>query len=666
MKYGGQETGKSVGESMAQSLRYGHLGSPSSYWISLRFYFTSLVDMSCLHGMGKHALARLLFRRRFSSDRPISVESLIREKKTKNLPPAESTLSVDSELGNEQGFERVTSDLLSNADVLASVDLQQSKVAFPNVMEDDMDVLPTNVTTLTPVQSVTVGSTAVIDVNRQQEQLLKLALPFDEVPGPNMLKFLAKLYSYLPLVGTQLTAGAMMYFLNMIGSNLVWNRSAHPFMHMFDKYGPVVRLQGVFGGNIVFVSRPEHIETVFQQEGRYPVRSSLDSLEMYRLQHRKMRMLGPFLMSGPDWESLRSKLDIPFQKKINQYHAKLEDVADEMVTRIRNIRNRQEEVPATFNSDIYKWALENVCGIVLGRSLGLLQPTGVHVTSESVRLLEAVQNASQALRDCEAGFQMWRLFETRKWRTLMASCDIIDSIIAKYIRQAQTDLMGSVRADTSPLLETLLLTEHIHPDDVLTIVLDMFLIGVNATSHALSHLLYQLSKNPRAQRTVYGQVLQAMPKKDSRLSYEALQGLHYLKACLKESLRLQPPIPVVTRVLPHDIALHSYRIPKGTYMLMTSHVTSLREENFEDATKFKPERWLLHEEDIHPFSAIPFGHGPRACVGRSLAELQLWLTVAKVIRNFRVEYHYGHIKPSTKFIAMPSKALQFRFVERAH
>lgn len=68
----------------------------------------------------------------------------------------------------------------------------------------------------------------------------------------------------------------------------------------------------------------------------------------------------------------------------------------------------------------------DVCGIVLGRSLGLLQPTGVHVTSESVRLLEAVQNASQALRDCEAGFQMWRLFETRKWRTLMASCDIID------------------------------------------------------------------------------------------------------------------------------------------------------------------------------------------------------------------------------------------------
>ncbi|KAJ4431701.1 hypothetical protein ANN_20303 [Periplaneta americana] len=55
-------------------------------------------------------------------------------------------------------------------------------------------------------------------------------------------------------------------------------------------------------------------------------------------------------------------------------------------------------------------------------------------------------------------------------------------IIAKYIRQAQTDLMGSVRADTSPLLETLLLTEHIHPDDVLTIVLDMFLIGVNAVS----------------------------------------------------------------------------------------------------------------------------------------------------------------------------------------
>nr|CAD7581564.1 unnamed protein product [Timema californicum] len=97
---------------------------------------------------------------------------------------------------------------------------------------------------------------------------------------------------------------------------------------------------------------------------------------------------------------------------------------------------------------------------------------------------------------------------------------------------------------------------------------------------------------------------------------------------------------------------------------MTSHVTCLREENFEDALKFKPERWLVSDQDIHPFAAIPFGYGPRSCLGRGIAELQLWMTVAKVIRNFQIEYHYSDIQATTKLIAMPNKPLKFRFVDR--
>ena len=65
-------------------------------------------------------------------------------------------------------------------------------------------------------------------------------------------------------------------------------------------------------------------------------------------------------------------------------------------------------------------------------------------------------------------------------------------------------------------------------------------------------------------------------------------------------------------------------------MLMTNHVTSLREDNFEDAHKFKPERWISDEDHIHPFAAIPFGYGARACVGRRFAEIQLWIMAAKV------------------------------------
>lgn len=84
------------------------------------------------------------------------------------------------------------------------------------------------------------------------------------------------------------------------------------------------------------------------------------------------------------------------------------------------------------------------------------------------------------------------------------------------------------------------------------------------------------------------------------------------------------------------ILLFFFSIPKGTYMLMANQIACLREENFEDAKKFMPERWMrCDERDIHPFATIPFGYGPRNCLGKGTAQRQLWLVTAKVIVIFK-------------------------------
>ncbi|PSN45624.1 hypothetical protein C0J52_16994 [Blattella germanica] len=293
-------------------------------------------------------------------------------------------------------------------------------------------------------------------------------------------------------------------------ANLIWNRSARPFMHMFDKYGPVVRLQGVFGGNIVFVSHPEHIETVFQHEGRYPVRSSLDSIDKYRSQYRNTQMLGPSIMSEPEWEVLRKTIEASFGNIAFQYHGKLENTADEMITRIRLIKNRQEEVPNSFSEDIYKWALENTALVLLGKRLGLLDSSENHQLSNWVK-------TALAYRSC---------------------------IIAKYIRMVQNnldnkkeDILTNKNAEYSSMLEMLLLKGELQPNDILTVLLDTFLIGVNAISHAFSFLLYHLAKNPWVQRKAFNEIIKVMPEKDSTLSYSSLLHLPYTQACLQESLR---------------------------------------------------------------------------------------------------------------------------------
>ena len=64
---------------------------------------------------------------------------------------------------------------------------------------------------------------------------------------------------------------------------------------------------------------------------------------------------------------------------------------------------------------------------------------------------------------------------------------------------------------------------------------------------------------------------------------------------------------------------------------MASHVSSRKEEYFEDAKKFNPSRWLNLDKDIiHPFASLPYGHGSRSCLGQQLAQTQLLLAVARV------------------------------------
>ena len=82
--------------------------------------------------------------------------------------------------------------------------------------------------------------------------------------------------------------------------------------------------------------------------------------------------------------------------------------------------------------------------------------------------------------------------------------------------------------------------------------------------------------------------------------------------------------------------------------------------------KFIPERWTEHKETIHPMTARIFGHGPRMCLGKRLAELEIQLAVVKLLQNFRIEWadpDVSALEPRVGAVNSPNKKLQFRFVD---
>lgn len=171
--------------------------------------------------------------------------------------------------------------------------------------------------------------------------------------------------------------------------------------------------------------------------------------------------------------------------------------------------------------------------------------------------------------------------------------------------------------------------------------------------------MYQLSQNPEKQNKLFAELQKALSSKDSRVTPATLEQLPYLKACIKETLRMYPVVLGNGRNLQSDAVICGFNVPKGvsttserrlsiscrakiqfrfqfsqTHVIFPHYVLSNKESYFPEPSKFIPERWLKNDEesqkDIHRFVSLPFGYGRRTCIGRRFAEAELAILLSKV------------------------------------
>ncbi|XP_054921057.2 probable cytochrome P450 12a4, mitochondrial [Dermacentor andersoni] len=210
--------------------------------------------------------------------------------------------------------------------------------------------------------------------------------------------------------------------------------------------------------------------------------------------------------------------------------------------------------------------------------------------------------------------------------------------------------------------------------EIFTFLHDFLVGGTDTTSGAATYTLYCLAMNPAAQEKARQEVLAAMKDSSGTFSGDIIHHLDYVKACIKEALRFHPIIPGVNRKINHDVVMSGYCIPANTVLRTEHFVAGRLEDNFTRASEFLPERWLRSSDEhssnkndgtwnLHPFASLPFSIGPRMCIGRRVAEMELCILLAKVLHRYRVENHHGEIGFLTQFTSRPEKPAKFRFVE---
>uniref|UniRef100_A0A8D0Q3I1 Cytochrome P450 3A n=1 Tax=Sus scrofa TaxID=9823 RepID=A0A8D0Q3I1_PIG len=178
--------------------------------------------------------------------------------------------------------------------------------------------------------------------------------------------------------------------------------------------------------------------------------------------------------------------------------------------------------------------------------------------------------------------------------------------------------------------------------------------GYEPTTDSLSFLFYKLATHPDVQRKLQEEIDATFPNK-APPTYESLEQMEYLDMVLNESLRLFPLTARLERVCKKDVEIHGVFIPQGTVVMVPIYTIHQDPGHWPEPEEFHPERFSKKNRDsINPYTHMPFGTGPRNCIGMRFALMNMKLAAVKVLQNFSFkpckETQVGYLSSLVVFI----------------
>jgi cytochrome P450 len=191
------------------------------------------------------------------------------------------------------------------------------------------------------------------------------------------------------------------------------------------------------------------------------------------------------------------------------------------------------------------------------------------------------------------------------------------------------------------------------------------LAGHDTTSTALTYALWALGHRPDLQQRV---AAEAGALGDRPLTHEDMPRLRYTVQVLHEALRLCPPAPAVGRMVMADIEVDGYRLPAGTFAVVAIYALHRDPALWDDPLRFDPDRFSPERSKARDrWQYLPFGGGPRACIGDHFAMLEATLALATILRRAKIQSLDGDfptITPLTMIPAAPIRAWVGLHVDR--
>ncbi|KAG8947319.1 hypothetical protein FRC04_010895 [Tulasnella sp. 424] len=188
--------------------------------------------------------------------------------------------------------------------------------------------------------------------------------------------------------------------------------------------------------------------------------------------------------------------------------------------------------------------------------------------------------------------------------------------------------------------------------------LTQLIAGSDTTSNSSCAIIYYLARSPRALSKLQQELDEALGESNDIPWFEQLKKLPYLEACINEGLRLHSTSSLgLPRSVPAGgLTVCGKFFPEGAILSVPSYTLHRREDVWgDDAEEYRPERWLELDQTVLQKSFNPFSFGPRACVGRNLASMELLVIIASFVRKYDVilEYPRDPLETREGFLRKP-------------
>jgi cytochrome P450 len=390
---------------------------------------------------------------------------------------------------------------------------------------------------------------------------------------------------------------------------------------------------------------------------QHVLKTNADNYHKSEIQVKRMgHFLGKGLLTthGEAWKTQRRLIQKGFDRK--QLDALCSIMQDSLTDSLRGFDREIQDGPVDIYPHMMKMTVAMVARSLFGANL---KDEDIDLVSHTICTVQEFIVRQTLQPYLNPWFEVSG--ELRKHEEMRTRAD---AVLMRYIKTRRQQAPGH------DLLQTLMDArysdgEGMSDELVLSESMQLLVAGHETSSNSLSWLFYLLSEHPDCLEKVRQELESVMG--DAPLTFADVPRLEYATQVIQESLRLYPPFWIVDREAVADDRVGDITIPKGSTVIVYVYGAHHAPRYWHDPESFDPERFTkANLKQLTPFTHLPFGGGPRGCIGNHYAMLQVLMILSVLVRRYDFELTPGQtIEARPMVILRPKHGIRMSFTKAA-